>query len=166
MQKRSNIAVALVLILLGAWFLAVQVFPGLKNFAFGTITWPMAVIGAGGLLGLIGLLTWVPGLIIPACIVGGIGCLLYWQNATGNWESWAYAWTLIPGFAGIGIVLSGLMRGDRRAMVGGGWTIFNSLVLLAIFGSFLGGGGVSKYWPGLLILLGILLLVQNLFRRR
>ncbi len=166
MQRRSNVAVALVLILLGVWFLAVQVFPGLKNLAFGSVTWPMAVIGAGGLLALIGLLTWVPALIIPACIVGGIGCLLYWQNTTGNWESWAYAWTLIPGFAGIGIVLSGLMRGDRRAMVGGGWAIFNSLVLLAIFGSFLGGGGISKYWPALLILLGVLLLAQNLFRRR
>ncbi len=59
MQRRSNIAVALVLILVGVWFLAVQVFPGLKIFAFGSITWPMAVIGAGGLLALISLLTWV-----------------------------------------------------------------------------------------------------------
>jgi hypothetical protein len=165
MQRRSNIAAALVLILLGVWFLSVQIFPGLKDFAYGRITWPMAIIGAGVLIGLIGLMTWVPGLLIPACIVGGIGGLLYWQNATGNWESWSYAWALIPGFVGTGIVISGLMRGDRRAMIGGGWTIFNSLVLLAIFGSFLGGGRLWQYWPVLLILLGVLFLVQNLFRR-
>lgn len=165
-RRRGSVAAALVLILLGVWFLAVQIFPGLQDFAFGRLTWPMVIIAVGALLGLIGLLTWVPGMLIPACIVGGIGGLLYWQNATGNWDSWAYAWTLIPGFVGVGIVLSGLMSGDRKTMIGGGWTIFYSLVLLAIFGTFLGGLTVSKYWPVLLILLGVLLLVQSLFRRR
>ncbi len=165
-QRRGNIAVALVLILLGVWFLSIQLFPGLRDFAYNRLTWPVAVIGAGALMGIIGLVTWVPGLLIPACIVGGIGGLLYWQNATGNWESWAYAWTLIPGFAGVGVILSGLMSRDRRALVGGGWAIFNSLVLLAIFGSFLGGMAISRYWPVLLILLGVLLLAQGLFRRR
>jgi hypothetical protein len=165
-MRRGNIAAALVLILLGVWFLSVQIFPGLRDFAFGRITWPVAIIGVGAVIGLIGLVTWVPDLLIPACIVGGIGCLLYWQNATGNWESWAYAWALIPGFVGVGIVLSGALRGNRKVMIGGGWTIFNSLVLLAIFGSFLGGMALFRYWPVLLILLGVLMLAQNLFRRR
>jgi hypothetical protein len=165
-MRRGNIAAALVLILLGVWFLSVQIFPGLKDFAYGRITWPVAIIGVGAVIGLISLLTWVPDLLIPACIVGGIGCLLYWQNATGNWESWAYAWALIPGFVGVGIVLSGVLRGNRRVMIGGGWTIFNSLVLLAIFGSFLGGMALFRYWPVLLILLGVLMLVQNLIRGR
>jgi len=165
-MRRGNIAAALVLILLGVWFLAVQIFPGLRDFAYGRITWPVAIIGVGAVIGLIGLVTWVPDLLIPACIVGGIGGLLYWQNATGNWGSWAYAWALIPGFVGVGIVLSGALRGNRRAMIGGGWTIFNSLVLLAIFGSFLGGMALFRYWPVLLILLGVLMLAQNLFRRR
>ena len=164
-NKRGNIAAALVLILLGAWFLAVQLFPGLRQFAYSQFTWPMVIIGVGVLLGLIGLLTWVPGMLIPACIVGGIGGLLYWQNLTGNWESWAYAWTLIPGFVGVGIFLSGLLSGDRKAMVGGGWTIFNSLVLLAIFGTFLGGLTLWAYWPVLLILVGVLLLARGLIRR-
>jgi hypothetical protein len=166
MQRRGNIAAALVLILLGVWFLAVQLSPGLRAFTYQRLTWPIIVIGVGALLGLIGLLTWVPGLLIPACIVGGIGGLLYWQNATGNWASWSYTWTLIPGFVGVGVILSGLMRRDRRAVVGGGWAIFNSLVLLAIFGFFLGGLTVFKYWPVLLIVLGLLLLVQGLLRRR
>jgi len=164
-QRRGNIAVALILILLGVWFLSVQLFPGLRAFAFNRLTWPVAVIGAGALMGLIGLVTWTPGLLVPACIVGGIGGLLYWQNATGNWASWAYAWTLIPGFVGVGAILSGLMNRDRRAVLSGGSSIFISLVLLAIFGSFLGGMALSRYWPILLILLGVVLLAQGIFRR-
>jgi len=166
MQKRGNVAAALVLIILGIWFLSVQLSPGLRAFAINRFTWPLIVLGVGALMGFIGLVTWVPGLLIPACIVGGIGGLLYWQNATGNWASWAYAWTLIPGFVGAGVMISGLMRGERRTVVGGGWAIFTSLVLLAIFGSFLGGMALSKYWPVLLILLGFLLLVQSFLRRR
>jgi hypothetical protein len=166
MQKRANLAFAVVLIVLGVWFLAVQMIPSLRDFVYAGETWPFIVIGVGLLLGLIGLVTGVPGLLIPACIVSGIGALLYWQNSTGNWESWAYAWTLIPGFAGVGVVLTGLLNRDRRAIIGGGWTIFNSLVLLAIFGSFLGGGNMVRYWPVLLILLGVMLLGQSLFRRR
>lgn len=166
MQKRSNIAAALVLIILGLWFLSVQLFPGLRSFTINQSTWPLVVVGVGALIGFVGLVTWVPGMLVPACIVAGIGGLLYWQNATGNWASWAYAWTLIPGFVGVGVMISGLMRGKWRTVASGGWSILISLVLLAIFGSFLGGMALSNYWPVLLILLGVLLLVQSLLRRR
>jgi len=116
---------------------------------------------------IIGLLTGVPAMAIPACIVGGIGGLLYWQNSTGNWESWTYAWTLIPGFVGVGTILSGLLGGEPRQSVRGGfWLVAISLALFAFFGSFLGGLNLlGPYWPALLILLGLLLLVRSLFRR-
>ena len=42
------------------------------------------------------LLTGQPGMLVPACIVGGIGGMLYWQNLTGDWASWSYSWSLIP----------------------------------------------------------------------
>jgi len=107
-------------------------------------------------------------LATPACIVGGIGVLLYWQNVTGNWESWAYAWTLIPGFVGVGIVLTGLLsRGNRQSVHEGGTLILISLVLFAIFGSFFGALGLmGKYWPILLVALGLLMLIRPLFRFR
>ena len=163
-RRRSSLAGGLVLILLGAWFLVAQWVPGLPT----TFSWPWIVIGVGGFLLLLGLLTGAPGLAVPACIVGGIGGLLYWQNATGNWESWAYAWTLIPGFVGVGILLSGLLGGEiRQSVQGGGWLILISLVLFAVFGSFLGGLDLlGPYWPVLLILLGLLLLARPLFRSR
>jgi hypothetical protein len=163
-QRRSSLAGGLVLVLLGALFLAVQWVPGLQLW----FSWPLIIIGIGVLLLIVGLLTGVPAMAMPACIVGGIGGLLYWQNATGNWESWAYAWTLIPGFVGVGMVLSGLLGGDTRQTVrGGGWLILISLVLFAVFASFFGALGlVGSYWPVLLIVLGLLLLAQSLFRSR
>jgi hypothetical protein len=167
MRTRASLATAFVLIAIGAWFLSVELFPQVKSFAYGRETWPLPIIGIGVLLAAIGLITRVPGLFVPASIVSGIGGLLYWQNTTGNWQSWAYAWALIPGFAGVGMLLSGLSGRERRTVTAAGWMIFNSLVLFAIFGSFLGGIGLlSQYWPVLVILLGVLILAQGLFRRR
>ena len=163
-RHRSSLAAGLVLILLGAWFLAVQFVPGLQAW----FSWPLIIVGVGVFLLILGLLTGAPGLAVPACIVGGIGGLLYWQDATGNWESWAYAWTLIPGFVGVGVVFAGLLGGEgRQAVRGGGTLILISLVLFAVFGSFFGAlGMVGDYWPVLLIALGLLMLVRPLFRSR
>ena len=161
-ETRSNLVIGLLLIVLGGWFLAGQFVPGLKFWINAEKSWPLFVIGAGLLLLVLGLLTQTAEMAIPACIVGGIGGLLYWQNTTGNWDSWAYAWTLIPGFVGVGIMLAGLLRGQgSRAFREGGGLILVSLVLFVIFGSFLGGGAVlGSYWPVLLILLGLWLLVR------
>jgi hypothetical protein len=158
----------LLLILLGVWFMATQFVPELRAWMDIEYTWPLIIVGLGVLLLVVGLLTGVPAMAVPACIVGGIGGLLYWQNATGNWESWAYVWTLIPGFVGVGIVLSGLLGGETRQSVRGGiWLILISLVLFTVFGSFLGGLGLlGPYWPVLLIALGLLILVRSLFRSR
>jgi len=165
--NRANMAIAVALILIGGWFLAVQFVPALHAWTLERMTWPVAVIGVGVLLALVGLLSWSPELLVPACIIGGLGGLLYWQNTTGNWESWAYAWTLIPGFVGVGVFLSELLRGRfRQAVTGGGWLILISLVMFLIFSSFLGGPSLlGAYWPVLLILLGLISLAQALFRR-
>ncbi len=166
--RRTSLAFGIVLILLGVWFLAVQFVPGL-NALFGIqMTWPLIIVAVGVLLLVFGMLAGIPGMAIPACVVGGIGLLLYWQNATNNWESWAYAWTLIPGFVGVGVMLNGLLGHDtRESLTGGLWLVIISLVLYAIFASFLGGPSiVGQYWPVLIIALGVLLLVRSLFQRR
>jgi len=164
--RRTGLAMGLVLILIGLWFLAAQLIPGLRRFGFH---WPLMIIGVGVFLFLLGLVTRTPSLSIPACIVGGIGGLLYWQFMTGRWGSWSYAWALIPGFVGLGMIVTGLLGEKRGEMFrGGGTLIVISLILFAIFGSFLGGFfGLGQYWPVLLVLLGLFLLVQPfLFRKR
>lgn len=167
-RRRTGLVGGTLLILLGVWFLLVQYVPefeGLLNIEF---SWPLFVIGAGAVLLILGLLTGEPGMAVPACIVGGIGVLLYYQNQTGNWASWAYAWTLIPGFAGVGAIFAGLLGDKSKNSIRDGLNlILISAVMFLIFGSFLGGLDLlGPYWPVLLILLGVWFLIQPLFRRK
>jgi hypothetical protein len=134
----------------------------------GEDAWPLIVVAVGVFLLIFGLMVGAPGMAIPASIVSGIGLLLYWQNATGNWDSWAYAWALIPGFVGVGVILNGLLGGERlrNALEGGFWLIVISLTMFAIFGSFLGGLNLFQpYLPILLVILGAIMLVRSFFRR-
>ncbi len=167
-RTRTQLGCGLALVVVGAWMLALQLLPALADWADRLFEWPMIIVAIGGILLLIGLLTGAPGMAVPAAIVSGIGGLLYWQNSTGNWESWAYAWTLIPGFVGLGIVLMGVLQGGKvENLRGGAWLMVISLFLFFLFGSFLGGGGLlGPYWPALLILLGLYLLGQSLFGGR
>jgi hypothetical protein len=168
-RTRSSVVGGVLLILLGAFFLAYQVMPGLFDLPQIEMGWPLIVITVGVGLLLFGLLVGAPGMAVPACIVSGIGLLLYWQNMTGNWESWAYAWTLIPGFVGVGIIVAGLFGEGklRDAITGGLWLIVISLVMFAIFASFLGGMDLlGPYWPALLVLLGLVLLVRSFSRKQ
>ena len=162
-RRSSEMAVGLVLVLLGLLFLALRFVPGLDRwFDWGNL-WPLIIVGVGGFLFLLGLLTGESGMAVPACIVGGIGILLFWQNATGRWESWAYAWTLIPGFTGVGVVLSELLSGNPgRALKSGAPLLIISFVLFGIFASFLGGPGwLRALWPLALILLGSWMLARG-----
>jgi hypothetical protein len=165
-SQRSALIGGVMLVGLGALFLLFQIVPALRQALDIQFSWPLIVVAVGVFLLVMGVLVKAPDMAVPAVIVGGIGGLLYWQNATGNWESWAYAWTLIPGFVGVGTLLGGLLNGTLRQRLGGGLVlIFISLVMFAIFGSWLGGLDLlGPYWPVLLILLGILILVRPLLR--
>lgn len=165
-NRRGSLAIGLILILLGGWFFLGELVPGLQSWIDVQLSWPMMVIGTGALFLIAAMLTGIPGLAVPAAIIGGIGGLLYWQNQTGNWESWAYAWTLIPGFVGVGIIVSGLLgKQPGKALREGLNVIVVSLILFALFGSFLGGRNIfGPYWPVLLILLGLWLLVRPFWR--
>lgn len=160
--NRGSIAIALVLILLGVWFLLVQFVPGLQEFTLNQNTWPLVLSALGIAFGVAGIVTWKPDMFVPASILVGLGGLLYYQNLTGDWKSWSYAWALIPGFVGVGVFISNVLRGKmREAFTAGGWLVFISLCLFFIFGSFLGGINLfGIYWPVLLIILGLIGLVR------
>lgn len=167
-KQRSNLAVGLILILMGALFLAYQLVPGAENW-FGLFDWPIYIVGVALLLAVIGIIGGAPGMAVPVCVVGGIAGILYWQNITGNWDSWSYVWALIPGFVGLGIIISGLLgsKGNRWETVKGGlWLLVISGVLFVVFGSFFGLPLLGDYWPVLLILLGVLLLGRAVIRGR
>jgi hypothetical protein len=167
-RRRSSLAGGILLILVGIWFAAVQLVPGLEEWLQFEVTWPLLIIAVGVILFVIALVTAVPGLAVPACIVGGIGAMLYWQATTGRWETWSYAWPLIISFVGVGVLLSSILEGrTAKGVREGGWPILIGLVLFVIMGSFLGGQSwLGPYWPLLVVALGVLLLAQGLFRLR
>jgi hypothetical protein len=166
-RQRSSIAFALILILTGVWLMAGQFIPGMQVFALTENSWPLIIVAFGAVWAVIAIVTWTPDLFVPAFIFAGIGGLLYYQNMTGYWVSWAYAWTLIPGFVGIGVFISNLLQGKLRlALVGGGWLVIISATLYLIFASFMGGPNIlGPYWPLLLILLGLITLAQAFFKK-
>lgn len=165
--NRGRIIGAVVLIALGLYFFAIQFFPALRVLAINQTTWPLIIVGVGVALLVGALLFWIPSLMIPASVVGGLGALLLWQNSTDNWSSWAYAWTIFPMLTGIGIFLMNLMQGYlRRGLTAGGTLFLIGLAMFLIFGSFFGALGLlGQFWPLLLIVLGVFVLGQSFFRR-
>jgi hypothetical protein len=168
-QKKSHLTSGLVLILLGAVLLALQVFPGLGAWFNFTFTWPMIIIFVALGLFVIGLLTGEPDMAIPACIVGGIGGILYFQTiGVLTWQSWAYMWTLIPGFVGVGILIAGLLNWKRKQIGEGLESILTSAVLFTIFGSLFGDifgyFPLKFYLPFALFALGVFMFIRALLR--
>ena len=168
-QNRTQLALGVLLVLLGVWFIAVRQVPILKPFSNLTWDWPFYVIGAGAILFVIGLVTDTPRMAIPAAIVAGIGGILYYQNVSQDWLSWNFMWTLLPSFVGVGDILAGLLGDDTRHNFGRGINlIVISAVLFLIFAAvfdrinILGNYGVAV----LLILLGLYVIGRGLIRPR
>ena len=92
---------------------------------------------------------------------------MYYQNLTGDWDSWSYMWTLIPGFVGVGIILRGLLGEETRQSLRRGLNLMvTSAVLFLVFSALLGGWGLlGNYGPAiLLILLGLWVIGSGLYR--
>lgn len=167
-QRIGNLIGGVVLIGLGMLFLLFQFIPGLGNLFRIDLFWPLIIIAVGALFLTAAVATRTPPLAIPGSIIGGIGCLLFLQNITGYWESWAFAWTFIPGFVGVGIALNGLLSGKvNEGLRSGGVLIAISFALFVVFATFLGPFAfLSRLWPLLLIFAGLALLARMLLMRR
>jgi hypothetical protein len=167
-KARSAIGVGSLLIVLGVFFLVTRFVPAIT----AAFSWPWIVIGVGAAFMVAALVSWTPGLAVPACIIGGIGAVLLYQNTTGLWGTWSFAWTLIPGFVGVGVLLSEVMEGrPLKGLLDGGTPIVVSVVLFLVFGSFLGRGTgvfprVGNWWALGLILVGILVVLRPIVHRR
>jgi hypothetical protein len=168
MKNRSQLALGIILILLGAWFIAQQQVPALKEWMAPFMQGPLMAVAAGGLILLIGLLVGAPGMAIPASIVAGIGGILYYQQTFNDYQSWSYMWTLIIGFVGVGQVLSGLFGGGRHQISSGLNGIVVSAVMFIVFAAIFGKLTIlGSFGPAiLLILLGLWVIARGLWRGR
>jgi hypothetical protein len=105
-------------------------------------------------------------------VVTTVGALLLYQDQTAHYESWAYAWALIPGAVGIALAVHGL-RFDRPDLVSVGTRMVAAfgVVLIAgmwffetIFQTNQPPFDLGDNWPIALIALGGVLFVAGLLR--
>jgi len=164
--NRGTSAVALILIGLGVLFLIFNLVPGLS---LGR-TWPVIffVLAAGFYLPPI---VWaesrqgLSALFIPGSVMLTLGLIFLYNTLTGDWGSWAYAWTLIPGGVGLGLALAARFgQWERRVVATGLWIMVGSLVVFGFFGMLFGGALLRWLGPALLIAGGALLLLRSFVR--
>jgi len=130
-------------------------------------SWPLIIVGVGAMFLVAAVFAAIPAQFIPGTIIAGIGGLLFWQNLTDQWQSWSYAWALVPCFVGLGLFLASLFGLGGRALQRTGLSMMGwSLVTLVVFGFFFTlNGSLIPYWPVLLVLSGFILLCRPLFQR-
>jgi hypothetical protein len=167
--RPGNVLIGGLLILLGIVFLIGELF----NIRIGQFIWPFFIIGPGVFLFLLSLMLDEEsgkGLSGVGGLVTMVGLVLFFQNVTGYWATWAYAWALVaPTSIGLGMFSYGLLKGkaDIRQE---GWNVAKVglaiFIVAAVFFELivgLSGFGLGRYgWPSLLIVLGIFLLFRNL----
>jgi hypothetical protein len=162
----ARIGMGVVLIALGILFL-VQQFFGLE---LGQWTWPFFII-IPGLLCFVGMALGGKSagpLAIPGSIVTIIGLLLLYQNTFNHFESWAYAWALIPMAFGSGLMINGAWS-EQPALVQSGRQLVGIGLVLFLVGFFffelvLNIGGMSRSIVASLVLIaaGIALLLRRI----
>jgi hypothetical protein len=166
-QNRTNLFLGILLILIGGWLVITRQVPEVQDWLGNNFTWPMGTIAAGLVVLLIGLFTGSPGMAVPASIIAGIGGILYYQNQTGDYDSWSYMWALIPGFVGVGTILAGLLgENTRRNLSHGLNLVVISTVLFLVFATFFGGLSILGDYGAaiILILLGVYILIRGFVR--
>jgi hypothetical protein len=167
-----GLALGAILIVAGAVLLVAQV----ADIDVWNLGWPFIVVAIGfGLLvfGLIGGTD--SGTVVGGTVAATVGLVLAYQNATGLWATWAYAWALVgPAASGLGLLLFGLRTGDRSDIRNGTWGLLGGLGLFAVgFLFFEGIIGLSGFdlaiaeWvlPALVIAIGVVILGRALFQR-
>jgi hypothetical protein len=161
--SRGSTYVAILLIGMGALFLALNLLPG---FAMNS-AWPVAfyILSAGFFLPPI---LWrdqvrnLSGLFIPASSMLALGLVFTYDVTTHDWASWGYAWTLIVAGVGGGLSLAAWTGrwGSVPTWVGI-WMLLGSLALFALFASIFGLPLLKLAGPALLIIAGIFLITRG-----
>jgi len=177
MNKRGNMGTLIggsVLIAIGLLSLLSQLF---RQINFWETFWPLTIIGIGAVFfaAMFAGGGSVSGLAIPGSIFSVIGLMLFYQNLTGHWESWAYGWTVILVSVGVGIFIMGARSGKPEQRQAGLRVLRIGLIMFIIFGAvfeliFTAGmpfGLRAVFFPAALIILGLYLIISqsSLFKK-
>ena len=170
-RNRSNLILGVILIAAGLLFLLGRLF----DLSGWDTLWPFVIIlfGAAFFAGMVLGGRQTGALAIPGSIIITVGLILLVQNWFDLYETWAYAWALIVAAVGVGIAINGAWSGDENTKRSGLRVARQGLLLFVIFGAvfefifhFTGvtARGGELFWPALLILAGILLLISRAYR--
>jgi hypothetical protein len=168
----SGVAVGAILVVVGAILLGGQ----LLDIGLGDLGWPLIIVAIGAALLLIGLVVVKEsGMVVGGTVVTTVGLVLLYQNQTGHWESWAYAWALVgPAASGLGLALWGMRSGDATDIRNGVWGLLGGLAFFAVGYLFFEGViGISGErlplddWvlPAVVIGIGLVILLRGLLGR-
>ena len=108
----GRIVLAVTLIAAGVIILVVRRFGGAAE-----TLWPFFIIIPGVALAALATTgSWQSKTAAAAgTVIAGIGVILWVQEATDYYQSWAYAWALLPAFAGLGLAIVAYREGDESA---------------------------------------------------
>jgi len=110
-------------------------------------------------------------LAIPGCMATTFGLILFYRQATGDSQSWNYAWALILAAAGLGMVIQGARRNQRRIFRYGMRVLTSGAFLFLLLGTIFAltsssdGAGPSNIgnvlWPLALIGAGVVVILRR-----
>ena len=133
--------------------------------------WPIFVVVPGLLLWALAFVPRPPagvGFAVAGSIVTAVGLLLWYQQLSGHWDSWAYAWALIgPCAAGVGLFLYGSLTGTQKmvstglslAAIGLGLFLVGALFFETVFRTGRVPFDVDQVWPFVVIGVGVALVL-------
>jgi len=128
--------------------------------------WPLELLSVAVGFALAALHTRAVWLLFPAIVVGANGLLLQFCTITGLWESWAVLWTVEPLSVGLAFLIVNLKQRSRGLFIAG--AILCAVAAVGLIGMtplFPGWVLINALGPGLLVLIGLLVLVNGLRRR-
>lgn len=127
-----------------------------------------------------GLVVFVIGLVLPGdagqglagfgFVVAAVGALLWYQETTNTWSSWAYAWALVfPAAGGLAGIIHGTLHANWRHVRDSAGSLFFGLIAFVILGfvferwlgfTGFGFGQLAPWIPGIVLLgAGVLVLL-------
>jgi len=170
-----TLVVGLFLIAAGIAFLAVrQAGFDLAKVA-GEAGWPLFVIVPGLALLVAAAVPTPPrgiGFAIAGSIVTVVGLLLWYQAHSGDWESWAYLWALIPLAVGLALLGYGMLSSNPRMITGGLW-VGGCAALALVVGATIAQGMLGHpsadwangWWAVIPIVAGVVIVARGLVGR-
>ncbi len=183
-ESKSNSSIDRGSLLLGATLLvigAVWILGQFLKIPIAGYLWPLAIILPGIFIFISALNMERSGgdaLAVLGSILTSVGLLLFVQQLTHTWASWAYAWALIaPTSIGVGQIIYGnikkhepLVKTGIQMVKVGLWIFFIGFVFFELIIG-LNGFGISRFGlpviPVILIGLGALILIRAIvFKRR